>query len=177
MSSNTSGEGEIRKNIVEADIVDCMIALPTQLFYNTMIPACLWFVTRDKKNSKYRDRRGQVLFIDARKMGVLVDRRHRELTDEEIQKISSTYHAWRGEGGKYEDIKGFCKSATLDEIRHHGHILTPGRYVGAAELEEDDEPFEQKMARLTKELVSQFEESDKLEKLIRKNLEKLDYGE
>ncbi len=137
MSSNTSGEGEIRKRIVEADLVDCMVALPSQLFYNTMIPACLWFTARDKENHKFRDRRGEVLFIDARKMGVMVDRRHRELTDEEIQKISSTYHAWRGEGGKYEDVPGFCKAVKLDEIRKHGHILTPGRYVGAEEIEND----------------------------------------
>ena len=171
MSSNTSGEGEIRKTIVEADLVDCMIALPTQLFYNTMIPACLWFVTRDKKNSKFKDRRGKVLFIDARKMGVLVDRRHRELTDEEIQKIASTYHAWRGEGGKYEDVKGFYKSAKLEEIRQHGHILTPGRYVGAEDVEEDDEAFEEKMKRLTSDLIKQMQEGKKLDEEIKKNLE------
>ncbi len=145
MSSNTSGEGEIRKNIVEADLVDCMVALPSQLFYNTMIPACLWFVARDKKNHKFRDRRGEVLFIDARKMGVLVDRRHRELTDDEVQKIASTYHAWRGEGGKYEDVAGFCSAVKLDEIKTHRHILTPGRYVGAEEVEDDGEPFEEKI--------------------------------
>ena len=171
MSSNTSGEGEIRKSIVEADLVDCMIALPNQLFYNTMIPACLWFVTRDKKNSKFRDRRGEVLFIDARKMGVLIDRRHRELTDEEVQKIGSTYHAWRGEGQKYKDVKGFCKSAKLDEIEGHGHILTPGRYVGAEDIEEDDEVFEEKMKRLTSDLVKQMQEGKKLDEEIKKNLE------
>jgi type I restriction enzyme M protein len=175
MSSNTSGEGEIRKSIVEADLVDCMIALPTQLFYNTMIPACLWFVTRDKKNSKFRDRRGQVLFIDCRKMGVLVDRRHKELTDEEIQKIASTYHAWRGKGGKYEDVKGFCKSAKLDEIRQHGHILTPGRYVGAENIEEDEEAFDEKMKKLTSELAEQFRKSRELEKQIQKNLAGIHY--
>ena len=171
MSSNTSGEGEIRKNIIEADIVDCMVALPSQLFYNTMIPACLWFVARDKSNHKFRNRKGDVLFIDARKMGILVDRRHRELTDEEIRKISSTYHAWRGEGGKYSDILGFCKSVKLDEIRKHGHILTPGRYVGAEEEEEDTELFEQKMKRLTSELAKQMEEGKKLDIEIKKNLE------
>ncbi len=170
MSSNTSGEGEIRKNIVEADLVDCMVALPSQLFYNTMIPACLWFAARDKKNHKFRDRRGEVLFIDARKMGVLVDRRHRELTDDEVQKIASTYHAWRGEGGKYEDVAGFCMAVKLDEIRKHGHILTPGRYVGAEEVEDDGEPFEEKMARLTVELVGQFKRSRELEGEIGKNL-------
>jgi type I restriction enzyme M protein len=177
MSSNTSGEGEIRKNIVEADIVDCMIALPTQLFYNTMIPACLWFVTRDKKNSKFRDRRGQVLFIDARKMGVLVDRRHRELTDEDIQKIASTYHAWRGEGGKYQDVKGFCKSAKLDEIGQHDYILTPGRYVGAEDVEEDDEMFEEKMKHLTDTLRIQTEQAERLTKAILANLREIGYGE
>jgi len=170
MSSNTSGEGEIRKNIVEADLVDCMVALPSQLFYNTMIPACLWFAARDKKNHKFRDRRGEVLFIDARKMGVLVDRRHRELTDDEVQKIASTYHAWRGEGGKYEDVAGFCSAVKLDDIRKHGHILTPGRYVGAEEVEEDGEPFEEKMLRLTGELAGQFKRSRELEGEIGKNL-------
>ena len=128
MSANTSGEGDIRKNIVEAGLVACMVALPSQLFYNTMIPACLWFVSRDKKNSKFRDRRGEVLFIDARNMGKMLDRRHRELTDEEVQQIASTYHAWRGEGGKYEDIKGFCKaasrnlSASLTSSRLHDYF-------------------------------------------------------
>jgi type I restriction enzyme M protein len=176
MSSNTSGEGEIRKNIVEADLVDCMAALPSQLFYNTMIPACLWFVARNKKNHKFRDRRGNVLFIDARKMGVMVDRRHRELTDEDVQTIASTYHAWRGEGGKYEDVKGFCKSATMEEIQKHWHILTPGRYVGAEDVEEDDEAFEEKMKKLTAELAEQFEKSGELEKRIKKNLAGIGYG-
>lgn len=175
MSSNTSGEGEIRKRIVEADLVDCMVALPSQLFYNTMIPACLWFTARDKENHKFRDRRGEVLFIDARKMGVLVDRRHRELTNEEIQKIASTYHAWRGEGGKYEDVPGFCKAVKLDEIRKHGHILTPGRYVGAEEIEEDGEPFDEKMQKLTGELAGQFKKSRELEEAINKNLAGIGY--
>lgn len=173
MSSMTGGEGEIRKNIVEDDLVDCMIALPSQLFYNTMIPACLWFVTRNKNNGKFRDRRGEVLFIDARKMGVMVDRRHRELTDEEIKKIADTYHAWRGEGGVYEDIPGFCKSVTIEEIRKHNHILTPGRYVGFAEEEEDTEPFDEKMKRLTAELAEQFKKSRELEEEIRENLKSI----
>jgi type I restriction enzyme M protein len=175
MSSNTAGEGEIRKNIVEADLVDCMIALPTQLFYNTMIPACLWFVARDKKNHKFRDRRGEVLFIDARKMGILIDRRHRELADEEIKKIASTYHAWRGEGGKYVDVKGFCKFAKLDEIRQHGHILTPGRYVGAEDIEDDEETFEEKMKNLTSELSRQLKESREIEIRIKNNLKGIGY--
>ena len=175
MSSNTSNEGEIRKNIVENDLVDCMVALPSQLFYNTMIPACLWFVARDKKNHKFRDRRGDVLFIDARKMGVMYDRRHRELTAEDVKKISDTYHAWGGEGGKYSDILGFCKSAKLDEIRKHGHILTPGRYVGAEEEEEDTELFEEKMKRLTAELSKQMQEGKKLDEEIKKNLVKIGF--
>ena len=175
MSSNTSGEGDIRKNIVEADIVDCMVALPSQLFFNTMIPACLWFVSRDKKNSKFRDRRGEVLFVDARNMGKMIDRRHRELTDEEVSKIASTYHAWRGEGGKYEDTKGFCKSASIDEIRKHGHILTPGRYVGVEKIEEDDEVFEEKMKRLTSELSKQMKQGKELDEEIKKNLKGIGY--
>lgn len=175
MSSNTSGEGEIRKNIIEADIVDCMVALPSQLFYNTMIPACLWFISRDKKNHKFRDRRGEFLFIDARNMGVMIDRRHRELTDEEITKISNVYYAWRGEKSKYADIAGFCKLVKLPEIQKHGFILTPGRYVGTAEQEEDSELFEEKMKRLTDELSEQFMKSDKLEAEIKKNLKGLGY--
>ncbi|MBS3061554.1 MAG: SAM-dependent DNA methyltransferase [Candidatus Diapherotrites archaeon] len=170
MSSNQSGEGEIRKKIVQEDLVDCMVALPSQLFFNTMIPACLWFVARDKKNNKHRDRRGQVLFIDARKMGTMIDRRHRELTTEDIQKIASTYHAWRNKDGKHQDIKGFCKSISLKEIEKQGFILTPGRYVGTEEIEDDCEPFEEKMKRLTNELKMQFEESKRLEKEIEKNL-------
>lgn len=175
MSSNTSGEGEIRKNIIEADLVDCMVALPSQLFYNTVIPVCLWFIARDKKNHKLRDRRGETLFIDARNMGSMMDRRHRELTEEDISKIAGTYHAWRGKGTKYKDIDGFCKSAKIDEIRKHGHILTPGRYVGTEAAEEDAEAFEGKMKRLTGELSEQFERSSKLEVEIKKNLKGLGY--
>ncbi|MFN3603448.1 MAG: type I restriction-modification system subunit M [Leptonema sp. (in: bacteria)] len=174
LSSTTSNEGEIRKNIVEADLVDCIVALPAQLFYNTMIPACLWFISRDKKNNKYKDRRGKILFIDARKMGVMVDRRHRELTDEEIKKIADTYHAWKGKNKqKYKDIPGFCKSATLEEVRKNNYILTPGRYVGFEETEEPEEVFEEKMKKLTQELKNQMEESKKLDKEIKKNLEML----
>ncbi len=180
MSSNQSGEGEIRKNIIEADLVDCMVALPGQLFYSTQIPVCLWFIAREKKNKRFVDRRGKVLFIDARKMGSMIDRVHRELTDDDIRKIADTYHAWRGDkdcGKKYEDIPGFCKSATLDEIRKHNHILTPGRYVGAPEMEDDGEPFEEKMERLTKQLTEQFAESARLEKEIKKNLESIGFGD
>lgn len=172
MSSNTSGEGEIRKAIIEADLVDCMVALPGQLFFSTQIPVCLWFLTRNKNDGKSRNRRGETLFIDARKMGTLTDRVHRDLTDEDITKIADTYHAWKS-GKKYDDVPGFCKSSSLKEIQVQGYVLTPGRYVGATELEEDDEPFEQKMARLTKELEAQFGESDELEKSIRANLKRL----
>ncbi|HON93913.1 MAG TPA: class I SAM-dependent DNA methyltransferase [Sedimentisphaerales bacterium] len=179
MSSNQSGEGEIRKNIIEADLVDCMVALPGQLFYSTQIPVCLWFIAREKKNGRFRDRRGQTLFIDARKMGSMIDRVHRELTDDDIRKIADTYHAWRGDksAGDYEDMPGFCRSATLDDIRHHSHILTPGRYVGAAEVEDDGEPFEAKMARLTAALREQTDEAEKFDKLIWANLEDIGYGE
>jgi type I restriction enzyme M protein len=178
MSSNQSGEGEIRKNIIEADLVDCMIALPGQLFYSTQIPACLWFLARDKKNHRFRDRRGEVLFIDTRKLGVMVDRTHRELTDDEVARISRTYHAWRGEkdAGKYEDVPGFCKSATLDEMRKHGHVLTPGRYVGAEVAEDDSEPFEDKMKRLAAQLREQNTQARTLDEAIARNLKELGYG-
>jgi type I restriction enzyme M protein len=189
MSSNQSGEGEIRKNIIEADLVDCMIALPGQLFYSTQIPACLWFLSRDKKNRRFRDRRGEVLFIDSRKLGVMADRTHRELTDEQISRIAQTYHAWRGSrltsspstgedrvGGEYADIPGFCKSATLDDIRKHGHVLTPGRYVGAEAAEDDGEPFGEKMQRLAAQLCEQQAEAAKLDAAIAANLKELGYG-
>ncbi len=179
MSSNQSGEGEIRKAIVETDLVDCMIALPPQLFYGTPIPACLWFLARNKGNGKFRDRRKETLFIDARKLGFLVDRVHRDLSDEDISQIARTYHAWRGEknAGEYEDVAGFCKSATKDEIAVNGYILTPGRYVGAEQLEEDEEPFAAKMNRLAAKLGEQVSESKRLQKEIRENLEELGYGE
>ena len=165
MSSNQSGEGEIRKNIIEDDLVDCMVALPGQLFYSTQIPVCLWFLTRDKRNNRFRDRRGSTLFIDARQMGTLVDRVHRELTDEDVARIAGTYHAWRGDpnAGDYADVPGFCKAATTEEIRKHGHVLTPGRYVGAPEAEDDGEPFEEKMERLTKLLWQQQAEAQRLD--------------
>ena len=247
MSSNQSGEGEIRKAIIEADLVDCMVALPGQLFYSTQIPVCLWFIARDKRGQPspglrppspsgrgvggegYRDRRGEVLFIDARKLGTMVDRTHRELTDEDLAKIAGTYHAWRGDtisspplaverthkksplplegegGGEgeykdipgltardggnagnagavagtanlYQDIAGFCRSATLDDIRKHGHVLTPGRYVGAQAAEDDGEPFEDKMKRLTVTLREQQKEAAKLDAAIAANLKELGYG-
>jgi type I restriction enzyme M protein len=177
MSSNQSGEGEIRKNMIEADFVDCMIALPGQLFYSTPIPACLWFLARDKKNHKYRDRRNEVLFIDARNLGQLVDRTHRELTDDEITRIARTYHAWRGEtaAGQYEDVPGFCMNAKVSEIRKHGHVLTPGRYVGAEVQDNDGEPFEGKMQRLAETLRKQQAEAAKLDDAIAGNLKELGY--
>ena len=178
MSSNQSGEGEIRKAIIEADLVDCMVALPGQLFYSTQIPVCLWFLARNKKNGRFRNRRGETLFIDARKMGTLVDRVHRELTDEDVARIAGTYHAWRGHtsAGKYSDTPGFCKAAKLDDIRKHGHVLTPGRYVGAAAVEDDGEPFDEKMKRLTATLREQQTEAAKLDAAISANLKELGYG-
>jgi type I restriction enzyme M protein len=175
MSSSQSGEGEIRKAIIEADLVDCMIALPGQLFYTTPIPVCLWFLTRNKANGKFRDRRWQTLFIDARKMGNLVDRVHRDLSEQEIARIAHVYHAWRGEkdAGEYEDISGFCKSVTTEEVSGHGNILTPGRFVGAEEVQDDGELYEEKMKRLTAKLEEAFAESAKLEATIRTNLKEL----
>jgi type I restriction enzyme M protein len=179
MSSQSSGEGAIRQAIVQADLVDCMIALPGQLFYGSMIPAALWFLSRDKAYGMFRDRRGEALFIDARKMGHLVDRRHRELSDEEIGKIARTYHAWRGEkdAGEYADLAGFCKSAALKEVESHGFILTPGRYVGTEEAEDDGEPFPEKMKRLIGELRTQLGEADRLSGEIARSLKEIGYGE
>ncbi|MFM9959846.1 MAG: N-6 DNA methylase, partial [Planctomycetaceae bacterium] len=212
MSSNQSGEGEIRKAIINADLVDCMVALPGQLFYSTQIPVCLWFLTRSKTDGKRRHRKGETLFIDARKLGTLIDRVHRELTDADIARIANTYHSWRGDGegnakaqGRkdatqemkseakhkkeilsvsapsrlcvYSDVPGFCKSAKTAEIAEHGYVLTPGRYVGAEEVEDDAEPFAEKMQRLVSELNSQFAESARLEAAIKANLEGLGYGE
>lgn len=187
MSSKQSGEGEIRKLMLEAadgaGVVDCMVAMPGQLFYSTQIPACLWILAKGRSNglvkkTKLRDRRGEVLFIDARKMGMLVDRTRRELTDSEIRKIADTYHAWRGEAeaGEYSDIPGFCKSATLDEIRKHGHVLTPGRYVGAEAQGEEDEAFEDKMQRLTSQLGEQTKRGAELDSMIREKLGVIGYG-
>jgi type I restriction enzyme M protein len=178
MSSNQSGEGDIRKAIIEADLVDCMVALPSQLFYGTQIPACLWFLSRNKANGRFRDRRRETLFIDGRKLGVMMDRTHRELTPEEIARIAATYHVWRGEEGVgvYEDVPGFRKSATLEEIGRHGHVLTPGRYVGAAAAEEDVESFQEKMGRLAAELHAQIAKGRELDLAITANLKELGYG-
>jgi type I restriction enzyme M protein len=178
MSSNQSGEGEIRTAIIEADLVDCMVALPGQLFYSTQIPVCLWFLARNKKNGRFRDRRGETLFIDARKLGTMADRVHRELLDADIAKIAGTYHAWRGDkgAGEYADVPGFCRRATLEEIRKYGHVLTPGRYVGAEEALHDGEPFDEKMKRLTATLREQQAEAAKLDAAIAGNLKELGYG-
>lgn len=178
MSSNQSGEGEIRKAIVEADLVDCMVALPGQLFYSTQIPACLWFLARDKKGGRFRNRRGQTLFIDARKLGRMIDRVQRELTDKDVARIAATYHAWRGDkgAGKYEDVPGFCKSADLELIRSHQHVLTPGRYVGAEDVEDDDEPFEVKFPKLVAKLEEQFDASAGLDSAVRNALRSVHHG-
>lgn len=184
MSTSQSGEGEIRKAMIEADVVDCMVALPGQLFFSTQIPACLWFLARDKSNGhagkkKLHDRRGQILFIDARKLGHLVDRTRRELSDADVARIANTYHAWRGEkdAGEYVDIPGFCKSASLDEVRKHGHVLTPGRYVGAEELEDDGESFSDKMQRLASMLRGQQAAARKLDAEIEHSLAEISHGE
>jgi type I restriction enzyme M protein len=186
MSSNQSGEGEIRKAIIEADLVDCMVALPGQLFYSTQIPVCLWFLARNKKNGRFRDRRGETLFIDARKLGTMAGRVHRELLDADIAKIAGTYHAWRGDkptlsgaegdAGEYADVPGFCKRATIEDIRKHSHVLTPGRYVGAEAQEDDGEPFDEKMKRLTATLRGQQAEAARLDAAIAANLKELGYG-
>lgn len=201
LSSNTGGEGEIRQRIIEADLVDCIIAMPSQLFLTTGIPVCLWFISRDKTGrnvkgrdaagkvvkARGRDRRGQTLFIDARQMGTMETRTLRVLSGREeyplppesdIGRIACTYHAWRGEpnAGEYADVAGFCNSATLDDIKKHGYVLTPGRYVGAAETEDDGEPFEDKIRRLTAELEEQFVESARLTGVVRANLSRFTNG-
>lgn len=194
MSSNTSGEGEIRQKLIEDDRIECMIALPGQLFYTTQIPVCLWFMTKSKKANPihgYRDRTGETLFIDAREMGTMVSRVHKELTRDDIAKIADTYHAWRSEESeltrridakeisveKYEDTAGYCKVATIADIKTNDFVLTPGRYVGAADLEDDGIPFETKMTELTQTLYRQLGEAEALDKAIRANMEALGYGE
>ena len=176
LSSNTSNEGVIRKNLVDAKLVDAIVALPDKLFYSTGIPVSLWILNRNKKdNPKFREREDEILFIDARNLGTMVDRRHRELSEEDIKKISDTYHNYRNLKGNYEDIQGFCKAAKLDEVREYEYVLTPGRYVGIEEQEDDGIPFEEKMAALTSELGELFVKSRQLEDEIRKNLGGIGY--
>lgn len=169
MSTSTKAEAEIRKNIIEAGLVDCIVTMPPNLFYNVTIPVCLWFISKNREN-----RKDKILFLDARKMGTMVTRKHRELSDEEIKQIYDTYHNWRDKKD-YEDIKGFCKSANIDEVRGHEYILTPGRYVGIEEVEDDGEPFDEKMARLTGELAEMFAKSHHLEDEIRLRLGAIGY--
>jgi len=175
LSSNTSSEGDMRKNIVEADLVDCIVALPKQLFYNTGIPACLWFLSRKKAGNGDRKRQGEMLFIDAGDVGHMIDRTHRVFTDEDIARIAGTYHEWRNKSGKYEDVKGFCKSATLDEVQKHKYVLTPGRYVGVPDGVDDGVPFDEKMKKLTGELTAQLEEEQRLNAEMKKQLKKVGY--
>ena len=176
MSSQRSGEGEIRKGLVEDDLVDCMVALPGQLFYTTQIPVCLWFLARDRRNGRFRDRRGEVLFIDARGLGYMTDRTHRALSDADIARVAGVYHAWR-KGDGYADEPGFCRSAALEEIRSHGFVLTPGRYVGVAPRMDDDEPFGEKMSRLAGEWRAHQAEGSRLDGEIAASLETLGFGE
>lgn len=173
MSSQQSGEGEIRKKMIEADAIDCMVALPGQLFYSTQIPACLWFLARDKSANGHRDRRGEVLFIDARKLGVMVDRTRREFTAEDIERIAETYHSWRNKDGGYEDMPGFCKSARKEDVAKQGYVLTPGRFVGAEDAEDDGIAFEEKISELKQTLVEQIEASQKLDQTILLNFAEL----
>lgn len=172
MSTASSGEDEIRKNTIEAGLVDCIITMPTNLFYTVTIPVCLWFVTKNKQQP--RNRMNEILFIDARKMGTMLTRKHRDLSDDEIKQISDTYHNWK-KGENYQDIMGFCKSASIDEVRSHEYILTPGRYVGIEEVEADSEPFDEKMTRLTSELAELFAKSHHHEAEIRTQLKKIGY--
>lgn len=176
LSSNTSNEGEIRKNLLESDMVDAIVALPDRLFYSVSIPVSLWILNKNKKkNPKFRSRENEVLFVDARRLGHMIDRRHREFTDEDIEQITSTYHNWRNKEGQYEDVQGFNKSASLDEIREHKYVLTPGRYVGIEEVEDDGVPFEVKMEDMTAELAELFAKSHTLEEEIRHNLGGIGY--
>lgn len=173
MTSNSGGENEIRKNLITEGLVDCMVALPTQLFYNTQIPACLWFLARNRTNHKYRNRKGEILFIDARNTGALISRKNKAFTDEDISRISEVYHNWRNLDGKYEDIQGFCKSATLKEVEDNNYVLTPGRYVGTEEIEDDGVSFEDKVSEISQNLSSQFKESIELQERIKQNLKKV----
>ena len=176
LSSQTNNEGEIRKALIENDLVDCIVALPKQLFYNTGIPACIWFISRKRAGNGDRKRTGEILFIDASEMGFMADRTHREFSDEDIAKISGTYHEWRRRDSKYEDVKGFCKSANIEEITKHNFVLTPGRYVGIKDEEDDGIPFEEKMAELTAKLSEQMKEEKRLDEEIKKQLKNVGFN-
>lgn len=173
MTSNSGGENEIRKNLITEGVVDCMVALPTQLFYNTQIPACLWFLARNRTNHKYRNRKGEILFIDARNTGALISRKNKAFTDEDIAKISEVYHSWRNIDGKYEDIQGFCKSVTIKEVEENNYVLTPGRYVGTEDVEDDGVSFEDKVTEISQSLSAHFKESIELQERIKQNLKKV----
>jgi len=173
MTSNSGGENEIRKQMILDGVVDCMVALPTQLFFNTQIPACLWFLARNRTNGKYRNRKDEILFIDARKSGALISRKNKAFTDEDIAKISDVYHNWRSVDGNYDDIQGFCKSASLSEVEANNYVLTPGRYVGTEDIEDDGILFENKVAVISEKLKSHFEESIILQERIKVNLKKV----
>jgi type I restriction enzyme M protein len=173
MTSSSGGENEIRKNLITEGLVDCMVALPTQLFYNTQIPACLWFLARNRTNHKFRNRKGEILFIDARNTGTLISRKNKAFTDEDISKISEVYHNWRNLDGKYEDIQGFCKSATIKEVEENNYVLTPGRYVGTEDVEDDGISFEDKVAEISENLSAHFKESIELQERIKQNLKKV----
>jgi len=173
MTSNSGGENEIRKQMILDGVVDCMVALPTQLFFNTQIPACLWFLARNRTNGKFRNRKDEILFIDARKSGALISRKNKAFTDEDISKISDVYHNWRSVDGNYEDIQGFCKSASLSEVDANNYVLTPGRYVGTEDIEDDGISFEDKVAVISEKLKSHFEESILLQERIKLNLKKV----
>ncbi len=174
MTSKSGGEGDIRQKLVEADLVDCIVNLPAKLFLNTQIPACLWFMSRNRSNGRFRDRQGEILFIDARNLGHLINRRTREFSDEDIQQIAETYHNWRNPDGEYEDVKGFCKSEGMERVAELDYVLTPGRYVGLAE-EEDDFDFGERFAQLKQEFEAQLKEEAELNQRILENLQKVKY--
>jgi type I restriction enzyme M protein len=173
MTTNSGNEGEIRKKMIQEGVVDCMVALPTQLFFNTQIPACLWFLSRNRTNHKFRDRSKEILFIDARNLGQMISRKNKMLSDEDLAKITSTYHGWRNINGSYEDVPGFCKAASLKEVEANNFVLTPGRYVGAEDLEDDGIPFEKKVDTITSSLAEQFANSNELQERIKSNLKKV----
>jgi len=173
MTSTAGTENEIRKQLITEGLVDCMVALPTQLFYNTQIPACLWFLARNRTNHKFRNRSGEILFIDARKLGTMTSRKNKAFEDTDIAQIAEAYHNWRNIDGKYEDVQGFCKSANLSEIEANSFVLTPGRYVGTEEVEDDGIPYEEKVAAISQNLTGYFEQSIALQERIKTNLKKV----